>query len=320
MKKRRIFRYIAISLIIAIAVDTIPIYALPIAQEAKEQTELLMPEGVPLPTESPVLEELENDGGIPEDELLASLPPMDETETCESPILEEAQEKREENTKHFLTADHTYLAAIYPSAVHYQEDGVWKDIDNTLRLQRDSEGDAYYENTASNTHVRFAQSAEDETVVSIEKDGLALSWGLAPADENGVENSSEEAQAEEIVEESTDQADSEFIEELTEEVADGSEDEKVAIEENVDSSADEEAVNEAEELPASTFHVIQKPRKAQVRAAVQEEFPETEEEIQAYNENYTQLPQLTSAGYYPDILPGIDLSYNQGRTKLVCWK
>ena len=48
----------------------------------------------------------------------------DVVEASESPILEEVDGKREENIKHFLTADHTYLAAVYPSAVHYEEDGV----------------------------------------------------------------------------------------------------------------------------------------------------------------------------------------------------
>ena len=40
-----------------------------------------------------------------------------------------------------------------------------------------------------------------------------------------------------------------------------------------------------------------------------ESLPDDEESIRAYNEAYTQLPNLTSAGIYQEILPDIDLTY-----------
>ena len=305
MRKRRIFRAIAISLILAITVDTIPVYALPVARTNEEPTELQQPEGTPLPTEPPSLEELENDGGIPEDEWLEQPPAPDGTETYESPILEEIQDKREENTKHFLTEDHIYLAAVYPSAVHYEEEGVWKDIDNTLCLQRDSEGNAYYENLASDTHVRFAQSAAEETIVSIEREGLTLSWGFAPAaDEPNPENSMEETPAEEAMEEEPTEEEPSAEESSTAETPIA----EIQTEEVQTAEAQPEAAQE-EAPAASTFHVIQNPRRARIQAATRESLPQTEEEIQAYNEACLQLPHLTSGGCYSDILPGIDLSY-----------
>ena len=56
----------------------------------------------------------------------------------ESKIIEELVEKRDGNTKHFLKEDKTYEAVVYPIQVHYMEDGVWKDIDNTLEEAKDS--------------------------------------------------------------------------------------------------------------------------------------------------------------------------------------
>ena len=47
-------------------------------------------------------------------------------------LLEEDQEIREENVKYFFRSDGNREAAVYQEPVHYQEDGTWKDIDNTL--------------------------------------------------------------------------------------------------------------------------------------------------------------------------------------------
>ena len=45
----------------------------------------------------------------------------------------EAKELREENVKHFRLEDGSYVAAVYPGAVHISDgDGGWQDIDNSL--------------------------------------------------------------------------------------------------------------------------------------------------------------------------------------------
>ena len=46
-------------------------------------------------------------------------------------LLEEDQEIREENVKYFFRSDGNREAAVYQEPVLYQEDGTWKDIDNT---------------------------------------------------------------------------------------------------------------------------------------------------------------------------------------------
>lgn len=55
-----------------------------------------------------------------------------EAERAAVKILEEVEEKRESNIKHYLLEDKTYEAVIYNYPVHYFENGKWKDIDNTL--------------------------------------------------------------------------------------------------------------------------------------------------------------------------------------------
>ena len=111
-------------------------------------------------------------------------------------------------------------AVIYPKAVHFQKNGVWKSIDNTLALSKDQ---LFYENTQGRMKVRIARnpkfakalkgivsvaSAHDQAEVSavsklnqtvkmpasstesaaftelasVEKDGFTVSWGLKPQD------------------------------------------------------------------------------------------------------------------------------------------
>ena len=47
-------------------------------------------------------------------------------------IVSEVTEMREESVKYFLCDDGSYIAATYAAPVHYNENGVWKEIDNTL--------------------------------------------------------------------------------------------------------------------------------------------------------------------------------------------
>lgn len=47
-------------------------------------------------------------------------------------ILQEEVALREEYTKHFALDNGAMMAVVYPYAVHYEENGAWEDIDNTL--------------------------------------------------------------------------------------------------------------------------------------------------------------------------------------------
>ena len=45
----------------------------------------------------------------------------------------EIPELRGEYEKHFSLSDGTYSAVVYPYPVHYDSNGTWQEIDNTLR-------------------------------------------------------------------------------------------------------------------------------------------------------------------------------------------
>lgn len=53
-------------------------------------------------------------------------------------ILKEQVEKRKTNEKHFLLEDGTEVVAVYPSNIHYKENGKLVDVDNTLEGKKDA--------------------------------------------------------------------------------------------------------------------------------------------------------------------------------------
>lgn len=48
-------------------------------------------------------------------------------------IIEEDISKRDEYYKEFVLNNGLRMAAIYPNAIHYKENGRWEEIDNTLQ-------------------------------------------------------------------------------------------------------------------------------------------------------------------------------------------
>ena len=94
-------------------------------------------------------------------------------------ILREVPEKRERCVKHFQMTQKGMAAAVYPAPVHYEEDGQWKEIDNRLEpVQED--GREVYRNLASAVRVSFAKESDTKELVTIEKDGKKILWGLSP--------------------------------------------------------------------------------------------------------------------------------------------
>ncbi len=348
MKKKQIYKWLALALTVTMVTDVIPTFAFPTEAASNEiGEELLWPEGEDLPSNPPDMESLQIGNGITPEDIVSEIPEEEtDFEDSEAPILEEIDGKREENIKHFLTAEHTYLAAVYPSAVHYEEDGVWKDIDNTLQLQESGE-ETYYENTASDTHIRFAAQAGADTdaLVSVERNGLTLAWGLAPPNsssepipsleeedgengemETGLESVTNTVSPDEMGIDSQQSQETEAIQEVQEEQIPADELASAAIA-NVDANSEmentsptpfqvlhpqETNVISLEEDGISSRHALSEDAATMYGLSTDmetESLPEDEESIRAYNEVYTQLPNLTSAGTYQEILPDIDLTY-----------
>lgn len=92
-------------------------------------------------------------------------------------ILREVPEKRERCVKHFQMNEKGMAAAVYPAPVHYEEDGLWKEIDNRLE-ERELSGKRFYQNKSSAIKVRFAEESGGDALVTVEKEGVKLSWKM----------------------------------------------------------------------------------------------------------------------------------------------
>ena len=273
---------------------------------------------------------------LSEEEILSTMPEF-EPEITASPIIQEVEDKRDEYTKHFQTADHSYIAAAYPNAVHYEDNGIWFDIDNTLTLKNDAELGEIYENTASNVHVKFAKTSNAEELVTIEQDNFRLAWNLADTNNGNVaeENipSSEEASSvaeqeqpgdtvqeqltsqEEIPENNVSEND--FANEKPLNLVDGVLEDNHPIEEtqlimeqedSEEENSDQITEAEPEQGNFSAFEVENPISRRKTRSSGTA-LPTSEDEIEAYNQQKMAVSTITSKGTYRDILPNVDLEY-----------
>jgi len=89
-------------------------------------------------------------------------------------IVSEIVENRTQYSKDYQLNNGLRMSVIYGDAVHYEKDGQWADIDNTLALS----GGAYT-NTAGPWTVSFPQQLTDKKSVAITKDGYTLSFYMS---------------------------------------------------------------------------------------------------------------------------------------------
>lgn len=103
-------------------------------------------------------------------------------------IIAEDISRREEDEKHFLMSDGSYMAVQYASPVHFNngEDG-WQEYDNTLAetdaLEDDQTEKSFklfkdkdFVNQKADFSVRFSKKTNGKKLVRLEKDGYQLSW------------------------------------------------------------------------------------------------------------------------------------------------
>ena len=93
-------------------------------------------------------------------------------------ILGEIENMREESVKYFRREDGSIVAAMYDAPVHFQVDGVWKDIDNTLVLDEIVNGVSYYKNTANNLNVRLPDKLSSNSPIRVTHGSHTLQWHL----------------------------------------------------------------------------------------------------------------------------------------------
>ncbi|MBQ8813005.1 MAG: DNRLRE domain-containing protein, partial [Lachnospiraceae bacterium] len=95
-----------------------------------------------------------------------------------SPLVGELEEHRDRNTKTFLREDGAKEMVVYSYAVHYEDDGQWKDIDNSLYPVKLSDGSVAYTNVANDYRVWFSEGSDGDYLVKIEKGGYSISWTI----------------------------------------------------------------------------------------------------------------------------------------------
>lgn len=93
-------------------------------------------------------------------------------------IVEEIIEKRTEYTKQFRLSNGLNIATVYASPVHYEVEGQWEEIDNTLQMAQTRSGNAYV-NTAGVWQISFPQSMTENDGVTITKDGYVFNFRMA---------------------------------------------------------------------------------------------------------------------------------------------
>lgn len=103
-------------------------------------------------------------------------------------IVVELTEKRTENEKQFLMSDRTVMAAVYDTSVHYQKDGKWDNIDNSLSEKTDpDDSEKVLENNKNAFKIKFAKKSNKNKLVSVKKDGFKIKWALDGAKKSSAE-------------------------------------------------------------------------------------------------------------------------------------
>ena len=95
------------------------------------------------------------------------------TDETEPTILGEDEARRTADTKHFLMSNGTRKAVIYGNAVHYEENGKWQEIDNTLSYDSKKEE---YKNSKNSFKATFKKDFNAENMFSLENEGYIISW------------------------------------------------------------------------------------------------------------------------------------------------
>lgn len=83
--------------------------------------------------------------------------------------------KRKPREKHFLQEDGTIVAKIYDSDIHYEVNGKYEEIDNTLIKEKD-----YYYNSKNSYKVKFNETLND-TLMTMTRDECFLEFKLENA-------------------------------------------------------------------------------------------------------------------------------------------
>ena len=112
------------------------------------------------------------------DESLNEIDPEEEIiEEQESIILNEDESQRDETSKTFIMSDKSIQKVLYTIPVHYEEEGKWKEIDNTL-IENNSDDINGYANSKSKLKIKFSKKGHEKNLGSITVNDYSIKWGL----------------------------------------------------------------------------------------------------------------------------------------------
>ncbi|MBE6717364.1 MAG: hypothetical protein E7573_10650 [Ruminococcaceae bacterium] len=93
-------------------------------------------------------------------------------------VLCEDTSKRQENVKHFKMSDGTYQAAVYGYPVHFSENGAWKDIDNTIKINNSAKKENQkYVADISGVEFSFPDKINSGDKIRVKKNGHEILFG-----------------------------------------------------------------------------------------------------------------------------------------------
>ena len=118
--------------------------------------------------------------GIFAEEFVGSLSAQETVTTLQAQksdthVVAELTDKRTQYTKEFLLSNGLHMATVYADPVHYEKDGQWAEIDNTLKVAKNGT----VINTAGAWNVSFPNQLSGNNCITIEKDGYTLSFYMA---------------------------------------------------------------------------------------------------------------------------------------------
>jgi len=125
----------------------------------------------------------------PSDVLATDVYESDDLDPSLVPIDFEVESMRTEFEKYFRKIDGTYEVAIYDNAIHYLDEGVYKDIDNTLSLD---ETDNSYENIANKFKIKLPKIIDDNKKFKLTMGDYRIDWTIDDINSSDITYSNEE--------------------------------------------------------------------------------------------------------------------------------
>ncbi len=99
------------------------------------------------------------------------------TDVAESPISFEVVEEREENIKVYQREDGTFSAFTSAVPIHYEENGEWKDIDNTL-IEKEVDNKTVLINKDNSYQVEFPEQITSDAEIKLDNGEAEIAFSM----------------------------------------------------------------------------------------------------------------------------------------------